>query len=323
MLLPAFSYERPAELPGALALLQRLAAAGVSYRVHAGGTDLVPELKRDEAAIGTVVSISRLEALRGVRARPDGGLEVGALTRLSALAEEVRERFPVISDTALQIASPQIRNRATLGGNLLVDNRCVYFNQSPDHRDVHAGCFKAGGEVCHLVPSAKRGAQPLCRARFVSDLAPVLILHDAKVVLARAGAERELLLKDLYAPDGIQRTQVAPGELLTRVLIPASATRRVHYLKLRIRQALDFPSLGVAVSLDGKKLGVALTGVNTHPVVLAYEGALDATLKQACEDGPKRVAPLAQDFFSPAYRRQMIPVLIRRAVAVLSKKDTP
>lgn len=347
MLMPSFSYERPTELGAALALLQRLTSAKAPYRLCAGGTDLVPDLKREGAPIGTLISLTKLEQLRGVKETSPGAFELGALTKLAEVARDAR--LPaVVAETAKKIASPQIRNQATLGGNLLVDNRCVFYNQSPENRDVHAACFKAGGETCHLVPNAKRGSAPsqsaaacgsahaptpptLCRARFVSDLAPVLMLLDAQLHLASATGTRQVALRDFYLSDGIDRTKLAPGELLVRVTLPAQGSRRTHYTKLRIREAIDFPSLGVAVSWEdtakGHRLGVAITGVNTHPVLLTLDGATgqqDALLEQACTEAPKRVAPLAQDFFSPNYRRQMIPVLIRRGLAELlpTKKVT-
>jgi 4-hydroxybenzoyl-CoA reductase subunit beta len=253
-------------------------------------------------------------------------LKIGSQTRLAELAgsELIRQHLPGLAEAIAQIASGQIRNQATVGGNLLVNNRCSYFNQSPLNRAYHDECYKAGGEVCHVIVNAKRGDPVLCRARFVSDVAPNLLALGARLSLLSAKGLRHLSLKDFYLPDGIHRNQLADGEILCAIEVPISPKRKVAYEKLRIRKAIDFASLGVAVARVGegqaRQWHLALTGVHTHPISVndvEFDGAL-VTLEKLIKTAEHVAQPLKQDFLSPSYRRRMISVLAKRALARLA-----
>jgi 4-hydroxybenzoyl-CoA reductase subunit beta len=287
-----------------------------SAEVHlcAGGTDLLPKMKRHDETGAQLVSLGQVAELRGIRDDGAGRLTIGAMTTLAAVArdEQVLRHFRAVAEAARVVASPQIRNRATVGGNLLVDNRCTYYDQSALNRDAHGRCYKDEGDVCHMVKGAGENGAPLCRARFVSDLAPVLILHDARLHLLGPGGERTLPLRDFYLGDGIRRNRLAPREVLRAVSLETPPTWRVLYTKLRIRQAIDFPSVGVAVGVrDGGKgaRAVAITGIEPQPTYLAFT---DESLEVIAEAAMAAVSPLNQDFLPPAYRRKMVGVLVRR-----------
>ncbi len=268
-----FEFERPDSLAALTGLLTTLSTDGRDYVLAAGATDLMPQIKQGLKTPQVLVSLNGLGELSGVAACAQGGVVIGALTRLADLATHplIGQHYPALAQVAGRVASPPIRQRATLGGNLLVDNRCIYINQSAINRAAHAPCFKAGGDVCHLVKSAVLGELPQCQARFVSDTAPVLLLLDAELHLLSARGERRLPLADFYRDDGMQRHVLADDEVLTAIALPAAPGLRIDYDKLAIRRALDFPSLGIALGVreDGRgklrELSLAMTGIGTHP----------------------------------------------------------
>lgn len=325
MLLPELEYHRPTTARAAAELATALTAAGREVHLLSGGTDLVPKLKRQGGRCVALVSLADVAELRGVRA--DGAkLIIGARTRLAELTREplVRRHCPVVAHAAGLVGSPQIRNTATLGGNLVADNRCVYYDQSEVNRDTHGACFKAHGDVCHMVKVQSRDQMPLCRARFISDVAPALILLDATVRLVGPAGERTLPLAALYQNDGIKRHRKDGAELIAAIEIPLPAPTAVAYDKLRIRAALEFPSAGVAVRLDGPRgapttVAVAVTGTDTHPIVVRREAAGLAAgvslVETAAQAASAAVAPLNQDVLPPSYRRFMVGVMVRRLAA--------
>lgn len=320
-----FDFERPASLAALTVLLAQLSAQGRDYALAAGTTDLMPQIKRGVKVPEVVVSLNGLAELAGIEARDDGSVRIGALTRLADVAASplLRRHCPALAQAAARVASPPIRQRATLGGNLLVDNRCSYINQSPLNRAAHAACFKAGGEVCHIVESARRGALPQCQARFVSDTAPVLLLLDAVLSLVSPRGTRRLPLADFYRDDGIDRHHLAADEVLAAIELPAPDGRRIDYDKLAIRRALDFPSLGIALGVREDAIGalgelsVAMTGVGTHPgqwrFRTAEHASAQAMLDAACAAARDSATTYQQDFFPREYRKRMIEVFIRKA----------
>lgn len=328
----SFDYQRPKTLDAALKLVEELSRASSSFVFCAGGTDLIPHLKLRHHELGTVISLSAIAELQAIAPSGSNSIQIGALATLADLRRDphVTAAFPGLARAAATVASPQIRIRATVGGNLLADNRCVYFNLSEESRGALGDCFKTCGDACHLVPSAQRGVLPLCRARFVSDLAPVLMALDAQVHLRAPRGSRTVNLREFYKPDGIDRTCLRGDEILTHIHIPidSEAKSSVAYQKLRIRNAIDFPSVGVAVGRkrlrEKTQWSVAVTGINTHPIFArgdAGEAFESDVIEKAIAEVGRAASPLRQDFFPPAYRRKMIPVLIRRAVAQLLAEE--
>lgn len=324
-----FDFERPHSLVALTDLLTTLSTQGRDYALAAGATDLMPQIKHGLKTPHVMVSLNGLGELSRIEACADGGVVIGALTRLADLAAHplIGQRYPTLAHAALRVASPPIRQRATLGGNLLVDNRCIYINQSAINRAAHSPCFKAGGDVCHLVKSAVLGKLPQCQARFVSDTAPVLLLLDAELHLLSARGERRLPLADFYCDDGMQRHLLATDEVLAAIALPAAVGLRIDYDKLAIRRVLDFPSLGIALGVreDGRgklrELSLAMTGIGTHPgqwrfTAADHDGA-PSMLAAACARARGFASTYDQDFFPRDYRKRMIDVFIRKAAARL------
>jgi len=318
--LPAFTWNRPATLDALLAQLAELKADGL---VVAGGTDAVPNLKHGLHEPRAIVSITGIDELRYVRHEADG-LHLGPLVTLAALAEEprVRAEFPSLAKAASLVASPQIRAMGTLGGNLCLDTRCTYYNQSYFWRESLGFCLKKSGTVCHVVPAGKR-----CVAAHSSDVAPVLIALGAEVEIASAAGRRTLPVDSFFVGDGVHNNVLVPGELVTRVFVPAASRgARAGYQKLRPRASIDFPMLSVAFAarMEGGAVADARLVVSaiaakprsiTGAAELARGRALDDAL--AAELGAlahKQCQPLINVAYDHDYRRAMVPVFVRRAV---------
>lgn len=327
MIAPAtgFGFERPDSLAALTARLAHLTAAGGDYVLAAGATDLMPQIKQGVITPSRLISLNGVRELQGIALHADGSCRIGALTRLADLAGDarLRRRYPALCAAAGRVASPPIRQRASLGGNLLVDNRCIYVNQSRINRAVHAACFKSGGEVCHLVKSAVRGELGQCQARCVSDTAPVLLLLDAVLHLTSPRGERRLPLARFYRDDGMLRHVLASDEVLVAIELPPADGLRIDYDKLAIRRGLDFPSLGIALGVraDGagalRELSLAMTGIGTHPGCWRFAAAAHtspgALLEAAIAAARDSATTYQQDFFPRDYRKRMIEVFIRRA----------
>ncbi len=325
MLLPDFELQRPESLDEALVLLKELEKQKKTYSIMAGGSDVIPNLKKIYRAPDVMVSLKKMtKQLSGIRLE-EGKLLIGAMTKLETLINDahINKYAPALAYAASKVASPQIRQQATIGGNVLVDNRCVHYNQGAVGRASESGCFKAGGDACQLIPNATRESSPVCRARFVSDLAPVLIVMQSKIVFRNSKETQSKLLKEIYSEDGLDSQKIAEGEIVTEIEVPIAPTETVMYEKLRIRNAIDFPSLGVAVRIkkhgDKIDLKVCLTGVNTTPVELDFQeenyNSKEEFLLDIEKQSTKKVSPLKQDFFPPQYRRQMIPVIVKRLLS--------
>ncbi len=286
----------------------------------AGGTDLIPALKRLSSSMKRrVISLKNIEEFKEIEILEDDSLMLGSGTTIARLERDPRlqRSYACLCKTAALIASPQIRSRATLGGNLLVDNRCVNFNQDLRCKPKEQFCYKSQGDSCLLIPSTGPQDQPLCRARFVSDLAPVLILHNALLCIESKKGKREISLRDFYSNDGFKTSPLRADEILTKVKIPSGPRSKIAYRKLRIREALDFPSLGVALSMsaDSSEVEVAVTGMDTLPRVYSLSRAKtpleSEMLDIICSEARRGTPALKQDFFPPGYRKQMIEVFIR------------
>lgn len=318
MHLDPFELHHPATVEEAVALYDRF-RGDVDYL--AGGTDLLPNykmhlnLRRHLIALG---GISELETLSLSR--------VGAMVRLARLldAAEVATAYPGLRRAAEVIATPLVRESGTVGGNLLLETRCFFFNQSEFWRASLGYCLKADGDQCLVVPQKER-----CYATFSGDLAPALAVLDAEVEIAGTDGRRRFPLIELYdrAGDGIKRLTVRPGELLVGVHLPESARRRrATYLKLRVRPAFDFPELGVAVAgrFDGatvSDLRLAVGGLEMAPrrfddLTQPLDGGplSEENIRSISESVTRAVRPVHNTFLPPDYRRRMTGVFVRRAL---------
>lgn len=338
--LPDFEYEEPDTMEDATRLL---AEYGESAMPVAGGTDLFPKMKRRQMQPDVVVNLGAVDGvdgLRGVR-ETDDGVRIGALTTLSAVADDdtVRENYPAVAQAVESVATPHHRRTGTLGGNLCQDTRCYYYDQKFDWRKGKGWCRKAPGpegfppdeermeEIpCRTVPGSGR-----CWAIFASDSAPALIAHDAEITLAGTDGTRTLPLSEFYEDDGIDPKRKGPDELVTAVELPPADGTDSTYRKFSQRESFDFPSLGVAAALDQADDGtverarVVLGAVSTHPVVVEEAAEIlegeepDEDLVGDVASAAKRAArPMDNDDVTPAQRNQMAEVYTKRALAELA-----
>ena len=297
-------------------------------RLMAGGTDLVPNLRRGLERPPLLVDLGALPGFADMR-HDASGLQLGAGVTLARLAAdaEVSTQYRAIAEAAAAVAGPAHRTVATLGGNLCLDTRCIFYNQSEWWRSVNQYCLKRGGDTCHVAPQGKR-----CHAAFSGDVAPALLALEAQLELASSRGTRHIALAELYRDDGAAHLTLARDELLLRVQVPAPAPGVVcAYRKARVRGAMDFPLAGVACAVrveDGliKHLRIALTGTNSNPLLLAdTDDLLD---KAADEDTLGRLGKLVQKQVSPMrstatasnYRRLVASTLAQRLLRDLAGK---
>lgn len=317
--LPRFEWVRPRTVD---ALLDHLAEHGRESLMIAGGTDAVPNLKHRLHEPRYVVSIAHLRDLDFARDEPDG-LHLGPLVTLSHLArlEVVTRGFPSLAKAAGLVAGPQLRNMGTLGGNLCLDTRCTYYNQTLFWREALGYCLKKTGTVCHVVPTGKR-----CVAAHSSDVAPVLITLDAEVEISSARGRRTVTVEEFFVPDGIHNNVLAPDEVVTRVFVPArSRGLKVAYQKLRPRAAIDFPMLSVAFAArgngtcEGARLVVSAIAAKPRTIsgvdaVVRGKPLNDEVAEALAQVAYKQCHPMISVPYDQDYRREMVPVFVKRAV---------
>jgi 4-hydroxybenzoyl-CoA reductase subunit beta len=314
MILPQFEFHQPHSLAEAVALADSCKG---DFDFISGGTDLLPNYKMRLNPRKNVISLSRIKELDGI-----SPTRIGAMTRLAEIEnhQELRKKLPVIPHTAGQIATPLLRASGTVGGNLMLDTRCFYFNQSWFWRDSKNYCLKADGNICLVVPQEK-----ICYATYSGDLAPVFITLGASFVLVGPEGAREVAAAKFFTHDGVTRNVKLPEEILTHVVIPREAqSLRADYMKLRVRDAMDFPVLGAAVALQIEektiqRLHIALTGVATTPLgfdemtkQFIGDQLTENLIEQLSDDIMQQVTPYKNVAFSPQYRKAMIGVFLKR-----------
>ncbi len=324
MSLPEFKLLRPRTLPDALALLHEHSA---NARVVAGGTDLLPSMGQKLFAPEYLLDIRHLRELKGIR-ESEQGIDIGALTTLRDIERShlLAQHYPVLVEAAKTVASPLLRNMGTIGGNICLDTRCLWYNQSLAWRKSCGFCIKKDGDLCHVAPGGTK-----CWAAFSGDTPPALLCLNAKVEIASALATRRASLRDFYTGIGDNHRRLNANELLTRIILPhTSAGYRGVYRKLRVRGSIDYPLAGVAVVVKKsaghiQDLQIAITAVNPSPVLvkgfetLLRNGCIDETLAEAIGELAARTAkPLTTSALTPEYRREMIRVFTKRAVMAIT-----
>jgi 4-hydroxybenzoyl-CoA reductase subunit beta len=327
MRLPPFTYAAPRTVADAV---RAVADAGPEAMLVAGGTDLYPNMKRRQFEPKVLVGLRGIAELSGVRRRPDGGLAIGAVTTLSSVAEhpDVAHAYPGLATAAGLVSSPQLRNMGTLGGNVCVDTRCNYYNQSFAWRKAIGFCMKKDGDICLVAPGSAR-----CWAVSSSDTAPVLWSLGARARLVGPAGERTVPVPALFRDDGIEYLAKRPEEILAELLLPPADGWRSAYLKLRRRGSFDFPVLGVAVAVrmadervaeasivlgavaslprEATRAAEALRGERLTPELIARVGDLAA--------GPSK--PLDNTDYAHFYRKKMTRVFVVRALRRLAGLD--
>jgi len=327
--LPEFTVVRPRTLNELLAAR----AAHADSRLLGGGTDLVVNIRRGIVAPPVLIDANGVAELRAISADARA-LEIGASVTLAELAAhpDVVRYYPVVAQAAGHIAGPTQRNMGTVGGNLCLDTRCIFYNQSEFWRDANHHCLKTTGDICHVAPKS-RG---VCFATFSGDLTPALLTLDAEIDLAGPAGRRTMPLGDLYIGyarqdepvtetngDGKYFLSLRQGEIVTGVRARNTPGLRSAYDKIRIRRSIEYPVTGVAVALrrEGDKLmdlRVAFTGTNPRPVRLAGTaelcgGALDARVLASLDALVRDQIMAMKTTFTPGhYRRRVAGILARR-----------
>jgi 4-hydroxybenzoyl-CoA reductase subunit beta len=323
MSLPQFRLLRPRTLPDALGFLQEHFG---NLRILAGGTDLLPSMRQKLFEPEHVLDIGHLPELRGIR-ETGQETEIGALTTLAEIehSQFLRQHYPVLVETAKTVASPVLRNMGTIGGNICLDTRCLWYNQSLAWRKSCGFCIKKDGDLCHVAPGGTK-----CWAAFSADTPPALLCLDAEIEIVSAAGDRRISLRDFYTGEGEDHHRLQPQELVTRVFLPSAlAGYRGTYRKLRVRGSIDYPLAGVAVALKKSNgqvedLRIGITAVNPAPLLIKGLDSMlhgdidDATAEAIGELAARTAKPLTTSALTPEYRREMIRVFTKRAVLALS-----
>ncbi len=318
-LLPDLKLHHPKSVEDAVSLH----AAAPTGRYLAGGSDLLVNIRRGIEQPECLVYLSNIAEMQEITDAP-GQISIGGAVTLRTLAESapVLEHFAAVAQAAGEVAGPSHREYGTVGGNLCLDTRCVFYNQSEWWRSANAYCLKNRGEICHVAPGGKK-----CFAAFSGDIAPALLLFDAEVEIASPDGRRRLALADLYRNDGMDHLTLGQGELLVAVHMakPSEAVNSA-YAKSRVRGSIDFPLAGVAVRMaltDGKisDLRVGLTGVLPLPfLVRKLESCIGRAPDQACmeqlRDAVRGQAKAMKTTFTPPhYRRRVAGALAQKLAA--------
>jgi 4-hydroxybenzoyl-CoA reductase subunit beta len=303
--------------------------AGPSGQFVAGGTDLYPNMKRRQQTPRTVISVGRIPALHRIEGDGREGLRIGAGVSLTEVIEHavVNRDYPALARAARLISTPTLRNMGTVGGNLLLDTRCNYYNQNYEWRKGVNFCLKKDGDVCWVAPGSAK-----CWAVQSSDLVPLMVAIGARLRLVSTVGDRLVEARGFYNDDGIDYLRKRPDELLAEILLPPSAGWRAIYKKLRRRGAFDFPVLGVAARLDTDEGGnvsqarVVLGGIAPAPLevepasrALVGRALDDESIRAAAEACYVRARPLDNTDHLMNYRKQMARPFVLRALEELRR----
>ena len=318
--IPNFTLTRPRDVESAVAARGQ----NPSSLFLAGGTDLIVNLRHGLEQPNELIDLSAIDELHEMSIS-GSGIHIGACTNLVAVAEApvIRERYGAVAEAAAAVASVGARSLATLGGNLCLQTRCIYYNQSEWWRRSNNYCLKRDGSTCHVAPQGQR-----CHAAFSGDIAPALMVLDARVEIAGKTRRRRIPLADLYREDGRAHLVLDADELLVSVHLPADPPPS-RYAKARVRGAIDFPLAGAAVALAVENervalLRVGLTGTNSRPFLLQGTEALlgraldTEALRQLESLVQKQVQPMRTTTASAQYRRLAAAALVGRLSSSLA-----
>lgn len=318
MSLPKFEYVAPKTVTKAISLQKR------PGKFIAGGTDLFVAMKQRISRPELLIDLNSISALKGIK-WDKNGLRIGALTRLTQFKDNliVQEHFPGLSQIISLVSTPQLQNMGTLGGNLCLDTRCYYYNQSIFLKKRWDPCFKIGGKICHIVKGGKT-----CYAVYSGDMAAPLIVLEAKVKIAGPNGTNEKKLQNFFSGSGIKPNILKFNEILTEILIPPMPEYSgLSYQKLRLRDTMDFPLLGVTVFLqldgrDGKCRDVrfALSAIAPSPIIVEDASKLmcgkkitPKIIEEISKIAQKAAHPVDNTASSPSYRREMVGVFTKKA----------
>jgi len=321
MRLPSFEFRAPREVSAAAALL---AASPDDTMLLAGGTDLLPNMKRRQQTPRVLVSLRHIDAIRHVSAGDEATIVVGAGVTLSALVAnpDIRETCSGLWQAAAQVATPHLRNMGTIGGNLCLDTRCTYYDQSAEWRKAIGYCMKRDGDTCWVATSS-----PKCLAVSSTDTAPALMAIGARVRLVSAAGERTIAVEDLFHNDGMRYLTRRPDEILTEVIVPDQTGWASRYWKVRRRGSFDFPTAAVAVAIRRDTGGavmaarIALGAVSSRPLASTKAAGLlvghlltDDRIAAAADAAYELAKPMDNTDFTLVWRKRMVRAIVGYAL---------
>ena len=316
--MPEFTLHRPDTAAEAI----KLKASDSTSRYLAGGTDMIVNVRRGIEMPETMIDLTAIADIAEIATDGDG-LRIGAGVKLADLAvnETIIREYPAVAQAAASVAGPTHRTYGTIGGNLCLDTRCLFYNQSQWWRESNNFCLKHKGDVCHVAPGGKR-----CFAAFSGDVAPAMMVYEAKIDLEGPNGSRTIPLADLYRDDGMDHLTLEQDELLVSIRLPKAGPGAVSaYEKSRVRGSIDFPLAGCAVRLtedDGKiaDLRIALTAVNPYPQMV--NGLADFIGKALDDDALDAISELVRKQAKPMRTTTVRPWYRRRVVGALARKLT-
>jgi 4-hydroxybenzoyl-CoA reductase subunit beta len=321
--LPQFEYLAPKNLDDAVSIL---GSRGADAMLVAGGTDLFPNMKRRQFEPKFLVGLSALRELRGVR--NGSQIAIGAGVTLTQLSNDatIQRNYPALATAASLVSTPQLRNSGTIGGNLCLDTRCNYYDQTYFWRKAIDFCMKKDGKTCWVAPGGKR-----CWAISSTDCAPVAVALDARVRLVSSRGVRDISASQLYRDDGMDYLANSRDEILTELILPPADGLRSTYLKLRRRGSIDFPILGVAAALRIAPNGlveharIVLGAIASHPVeaveaekILIGQKLTQDVIAATAEAAYKPAKPMDNADLNYAWRKKMVRVYVGRALQELA-----
>jgi len=324
--LPKFQYLAPRTLEELVAMLSEYRD---NAKLLAGGTDLLVSMKQRITTPEYLINLKTVGGLDYVTNANGDGIQIGSLTSLTTIDSSplVRELFPVLAEAAGMVASPHIRQMATLGGNICLNTRCGFYNQSHEWRKSREACLKLGGEACHVVRSARR-----CYALFVADTVPALMALEARVKTVAPGSEKIQKIADLYTGDGNEPLALNPEEIICEVQVsPLPRYSGSAYIKHRVRGVMDFPIIGVAavIALDEeggcKNARVAICGATSAPLraseaekVLTGAKGGENLIGEAADQAARHIRIISSGGrnMSVQYKKHLVEALVKKAVTV-------
>jgi 4-hydroxybenzoyl-CoA reductase subunit beta len=288
------------------------------FRYLAGGTDVMVNKYQANDLAECLIDITGIEELK--QAEYNGThLKIGSLIRLDDLKNHsvIVEKFPALIEAAYAVASPVIRKTATLGGNILCENRCIFYNQSAWWREAVGYCLKCNGDICIAT-----GGKKACFSRFVSDTAPVLIAYGAEVEILDINGLNTIPLEDLYTGDGLKPVWLSNTAIIKSIILPAHQTLNCIFKKLRPREGVDFTSLTSAVSVSPQgHIKIVLGGLDPQPIVI--KGSITDNPADLIKKALKTARVIDNDVYSRKYRRHMLEVYLRQSFEALKLFENP
>lgn len=313
MRLPRFEYVEPQTVEEASSILLDEPSA----KILAGGTDLLVNMKHGAEVPSVLANIKKISRLDFIR-QDNGAIRIGALTPLKKIYKTslVTEKLPALASAASSVGSYHHQTMGTIGGNICQQNRCKYFNQSQWWRSIREPCFKVGGEICHVV-NKKR----ICYSSYCGDMAPLLLVVNAKVILESKGDSREISLQNFFSGNGKAPLDTKRGEILTEIVIPVDALDGFSiYVKFAKRKSIDFPIVGTAfwASIERKEYRVSFTAVDRKPLrgqnienVLKGKDLSEEIVEEVAGLASQEATPVKSSIYSPSYQRRIMELLLQ------------